>query len=444
MTAFPDPELLEFVRGDTTGLAIPAHAAALRSAGAEFLTQAFHAFGSIAADNRVERITRCESFSGGNSGDKLILSVDYAREEPGLDSDLFVKFSRDFVDAFRDRRRYELESEVRLAGLSRLPTFPVAAPVPYFADFHHESGTGLVIMRQILFNTGTVEPHLHKCMDHELADPLAYYRPIVTSLARLAAAHKSGRLSPQVEQLFPFDARAAAADIPIPCDEPELRLRLARFADFAQSCPQLLPPGASTAEFIATFQRDALRFLHHEKTVKRFLHANPDFIALCHWNANIDNVWFWRDAAGVRQCGLLDWGMVRQMNMAYSLWSCLSMTTLEVWNEHLDELLALYIRTLGDEGGPALKLDALRLHLDLTVAVLGLALMSDAPALLLSRMPDIGRASGPLDPILHRDSVVRGFLQGFRSFLNLWATHDFGGSLDRMLEQVNGKEGLRS
>jgi hypothetical protein len=62
--------------------------------------------------------------------------------------------------------------------------------------------------------------------------------------------------------------------------------------------------------------------------------------------------------------------------------------------------------------------------------------MSDAPALILSRMPDIGRASGPLDPILHRDSVVRGFLQGFRSFLNLWESHDFGTSLDRMLARI--------
>jgi hypothetical protein len=437
MNQFPNPQRMDFVRGDATGLAIPAQADALRSAGTEFLTRAFHAFGSLAPDNRVEQIIRCESFSGGNSGDKLVLSVEYARNEPGLHRELFVKFSRDFGDAFRDRRRYELESEVRLAALARLPAFPVAAPIPYFADFHHDSGTGLVIMQRILFGTGNVEPHLHKCRDHELADPLAYYRPIVTSLARLAGAHKAGRLSPQVEQLFPFDAQVAAADIAIPCDEVQLEERLARYADFARACPQLLPPNASTPEFIAKFEQDAPRFLRHEKAVKRFLHVNPDFIALCHWNANIDNVWFWRDATGARHCGLLDWGMVRQMNMAYSLWSSLSMTTLEVWNEHLDELLDLYIRTLRNEGGPALDRDELRLHLDLTVAVIGLALMSDTPALLLSRMPAAADATGPLDPILDRDSVVRGFLQGYRSFLNLWETHDFGASLDRMLERLS-------
>jgi hypothetical protein len=435
MQAYPEPMPLDFVRGDATGLAIPAHAEALRSAGADFLTRAFHAFGSLSADNRVERITRCEPFSGGNSGHKLVLSVAYSKDEPGLDTELFVKFSRDFADPFCDRRRYELESEVRLAALSRLPSFPVSAPHPYFADFHHESGTGLVIMQRILFGSGNIEPHLAKCMDHELPDPLIYYRPIVRALARLTATHKSGRLSPRLEELFPFDAPAAAADIPIPYDEPQLRERIERYGQFAQTCPQLLPPNAIAPEFLARLERDAPRFKRHEASVKRFLHADSDFIALCHWNANIDNVWFRREPDGTLECGLLDWGMVRQMNMTYSLWSCLSMTTLEVWNEHLDELLALFIRTLHEEGGPRLDPAELRLHLDLTVAMLGLALMSDAPALILSRMPEAADASGPLDPMLNKDSVVRGFLQGFRSFLNLWERHDFGASLDRMLER---------
>jgi hypothetical protein len=96
------------VQGDATGLAIPAHGEALRLAGEAFLTEAFRSFGSLSRDNRIVRITRCEPFSGGNSGLKVLLSVQYAHAEPGLHTDLFVKFSRDFTDAFRDRRRHEL------------------------------------------------------------------------------------------------------------------------------------------------------------------------------------------------------------------------------------------------------------------------------------------------------------------------------------------------
>jgi hypothetical protein len=438
MTSHDDPPTLDFVRGDATGLAIPAHAAALRAAGAAFLTDAFRAFGSLSRDNRVVRITRFEPFPGGNSGHKLFLSVEYARAEPGLHADLFVKFSRDFADAFRDRRRHELESEVRLAALSRLPGFPVAAPAACFADFHRETGTGLLISERIAFGAGGIEPLRRKCMDHELADPLAYYRATVSALARLAAAHKAGRLSPQVEALFPFDPETAAAENPIPWNEAQLRDRVARLAAFAESCPRLLPEHVATPELIARLERDAVRFLRQEATIRRFLHADRDFIALCHWNTNIDNAWFWRDASGSLQCGLLDWGLVRQMNVTTALWGGLCGASPDIWDRHLDELLGLFARVLHEHGGPRLAVADLRLHMDLAVAMLGLALMMDVPSLVLARLPEAAEASSPLDPILLEDQVVHGFLHVFSAFLNLWESHDFGASLDRMLAIAEG------
>ena len=42
---------MDFVRGDATGLTLPAHESALRTAGVDFLTAAFRAFGSLAPDN---------------------------------------------------------------------------------------------------------------------------------------------------------------------------------------------------------------------------------------------------------------------------------------------------------------------------------------------------------------------------------------------------------
>jgi hypothetical protein len=431
---YDEPAALDAAPGDATGLALPAHAEAFRAAGAAFLTEAFQAYGSLAPDNRVVGVTLFEPFAGGNSGHKLILSVEYARPEPGLHRKLFVKFSRDFADAFRDRRRHELESEVRLAALSRLPAFPVKAPKPYFADFHAASGTGLLITERIAFGEGGVEPLKRKCMDHQLADPLAYYRATFSALARLAAAQKSGRLSPLVDRLFPFDAAAALAENPIPWDEAAVRERVAHYAVFARLCPQLLPPQLVTPAFIARLEEDAVAFLRHEAAARRFLVGDPDFVALCHWNTNIDNAWFWREPSGEVQCGLLDWGLVRQMNVATALWGGLCGADPEVWEEHLDELLALFAETLAAQGGPRLQLPKLRLHLDLAVAMLGLALMMDVPALALKRMPDLDQVTGPRDPRLGQDEVVRGFLHVFTAFLSLWERHDFGASLRRMLE----------
>ncbi|MBS1218926.1 MAG: hypothetical protein H6R21_2059, partial [Proteobacteria bacterium] len=46
---------IDHLRGDATGLCIPAHGEALRAGGEAFLTEAFRAFGSLAPENRVSR-----------------------------------------------------------------------------------------------------------------------------------------------------------------------------------------------------------------------------------------------------------------------------------------------------------------------------------------------------------------------------------------------------
>ncbi|MBW8784107.1 MAG: hypothetical protein JF593_05640 [Novosphingobium sp.] len=423
----------DFVRGDDTGLAIPAHTDALREAGAAFLTAAFRAFGAIGSDNAVRRITRWEEVRAGNSGHKLALSVEYERPDAALDTELFVKFSRDFADPFRDRRRHELQAEVRLAELSRHSAFPVTVAKPYFADFHQASGTGLLIMRSIRFGEGGIEPRHVKCMDHMLPNALECYRATVTALARLAAAHRAGRLSPDVERLFPYDRPAATADLSWTWDVASLRAAIQRLRDFAARAPQLLPPAASDRAFLDRLERDALAFLHHEQAVRSFLHADPDLIALCHWNTNLDNAWFWRDAGGQLQCGLLDWGMVRQMNVAYGLWGGLSAADPTMLEQHLDELLVLFAAELAVNGGPRLELSELRLHFDLALALIGIALMLDLPRLIDERLPEALTARGPHDRLVCSDTVVHGFLTVSGNFLNLWARHDFGAALERML-----------
>jgi hypothetical protein len=185
---------------------------------------------------------------------------------------------------------------------------------------------------------------------------------------------------------------------------------------------------------MARLEREAFRYLHHEATIKRFLHANRDFIALCHYNANIDNAWFWRDSVGALGCGLLDWGRVRQMNVAYALWGSLCGASLEIWDRHLEELLSLFADELHAHGGPRLDIAELELHLHFYVATMGLATLIEAPALVLSRLPEAAQAQSPLDPVFRKDGVARGFLHVFTAFLNLWQTRDFEASLDRLLD----------
>ncbi len=162
--------------------------------------------------------------------------------------------------------------------------------------------------------------------------------------------------------------------------------------------------------------------------------ADPRMIALAHWNTHIDNAWFWRDGVGVLQAGLLDWGMVRQMNLAMALWGGLSGGNATMWARDLDGLIAHFLGELSAHGGSNLDAELFALHFDLAIGMLVLSIMLDMPAMFLSRMPDVASATGADDPKLHADKVVHGFLHTFGNAVSRWESRDFGASLTRMLE----------
>jgi hypothetical protein len=421
-----------WVRGDAQGLPVPADAAALREGGAEWLTRAFHAMGSLSPDNRVTAITRCDGFLGGGTGSKALLSVSYARAEEGVHEDLFVKFSRNADDPERDGTRFHMGPEVRFAALSRMPGFPVAVPSCMFADYHAGSGTGILITQRIPFGRDGIERQYDKCMDHEMPEPLAHYRALIGTLARLAGSHKGGRLPDSVAGEFPFDREAALAADRLPYSPQQLQNRVARYAAFADEFPQLLPAAIRSDAFIADLGESAALFQAKEDAIKHLLHDRSEFIALCHWNANSDNGWYWRDAAGELRCGLLDWGSVGQMHVAMTLWGCLSSAEDWLWRDHLDELLALFVSEYAAAGGPVLDLAELRRHLLLYVAMMGLRWLMDAPPRIRREVPELAACRDPLDPRILASETARVQLRMMGNFLAFCQAENLLGTLRRL------------
>jgi hypothetical protein len=420
------------------GLQIPAHSEALRAGGEPFLTEAFRTAGVLAADNRVTEITRFEECPGGSTGRKLLLSVAYQKPGPGLFTELFVKFSRDFNDAIRDRAKIQMEAEVRFALLSRSPGFPIAVPGCLFADYHQESGTGILITQRVVFGADGVERHYEKCLDYTMPEPLEHYQALIKAVARLAGTHRAGRLPggpDSIARQFPFDAGKLSVSDRVPYTARQLQNRVARYCEFAASFPQLLPKNLTSSAFTAQLAQQVARFPEHESAIKELLHSQPDFIALCHWNANIDNAWFWRNAEGELECGLLDWGHVSQMNVAMALWGCLSGTETALLENHLDALLALFVAKFQRCGGPAVDVEELKLHLHLYIATMGLAWLMDAPALIQAKIPDLAAIADRFDPRFSTNESARVQLQLMTTFLNLWQTQDFGSLLDRFLRR---------
>jgi hypothetical protein len=417
---------IDWVTGDYSGLKIPARREALLDGGVEFLTLALQSSGALSENNRVTQIIQLTECPGGSTGRKAFLSVRYESPSESLHESLFVKFSRDFDNKIRDRAKGQLEAEVRLALLSSDPAFPITVPQCYFADYHHESGTGILITQSISFGNNGIEPLYEKCLDYEIPQAIDHYRAIIRALARLAGAHKSGALDSKVNQHFPLNLDSQAINQPIPYDQRQLQRRIDRFSEFAQQQPQLIPENIRRPEFIRQFSQDIPLLLQREKDIKRALSSKPHYIAMAHWNANIDNAWFWRNQHGALECGLMDWGNVAQMNLALALWGALSAAEIELWNRHFDELLNLFVEEYQLWGGPPLDSHELKHQVFLCVAVMGVAWLMDAPAMIRAEAPCLHGLEDRYHPTIRNNETARTQLQMLCNVLNLWQRHRFG------------------
>ncbi len=419
-----------WVTGDHFGLPMPADPATLRSDGTTFLTEAFRAAGVLDATDSVSRISQFDEVPGGSTGRKVRLDVQYDKPDAGP-TDLFVKFSRDFDDPIRDRGKTQMESEVLFASLSREPGFPITVPATQFADYHRDTGTGLLISERISFGTNGIEKQYHKCLDYEMPEPLEHYRALLTTLGRLVGGHRSG-LIPVGDQ-FPVDIQAAQVGEREPISAEKLGRRIDQLADFAATGRGLLTTNIVSPQFLSRLRDDAPRFLAHEPAVWDYLAGHPDYLALCHWNANIDNAWFWRDTDSVLHCGLLDWGCAGQMNVAMALWGAMSGAETEMWDRHLDELLDVFVSEVSRCGGPNLSARELSRQVMLYVGIMTVAWLLDVPALIRSRFGDAAAMMTRKDPGIKDDESVRAPLQMLANALNLWETKRFGELLDGVL-----------
>lgn len=417
------------VCGDATGVAFPTSVDAFYEAGAAFLTDAFRATGALSDDNAVVEIVAVKEFFGGGMGRKLWLDVRYARPQEGLHDTLFAKFTREFGDPLRELFSPVMEPEVRFALLSRQPDFPVRVPVCYFGDYSAATQCGLLITERVPYGRDGVEPLQDKCLDYEMADPLDHYRALTRAMAALAAHHRAGRFGAAVERQFPFDRAAIEAQPMIPYGREQLAEKLDRLRRFAVDAPQLLPEALRDPAFLEPFRRDAMVVLEREAALRAHVNGQDDMIALCHWNMNVDNGWFWRDGDGALHCGLLDWGGVAQMSLAMAFvgMTCAAETDFLAAQE--GALIDLLLSEYRDAGGPEIGLEAFLLTLKYSIALTGVAWMLDAPALIEAEIADLGQVKDRFDPELRDRFLPRAQLQLMTVFLDSWRRLDIGAAV---------------
>jgi hypothetical protein len=414
----------DWERGDLLGLDVPIRVEALREAGAAFLTRAFRAAGSMGSDNSVVDVTRLEPFRGGSTGCKALLDVSYEHPDPALPEELFVKFSRDLDDPIRDRGKAQMESEVRFGLLSRIPDFPVAVPRCLFGDYHAESCSGLLITERIAFGVDGLEPHHPKARDYELEDRLAHYDVLVAAVARLAGSHRAGRFPEEVMAHFERGSTGSSAGRRR-YDADQIRRRVDRYADFAERFPQLLPASIRSDDFIAELREQAPRAVEHADALRAAVRdGSRDLFAFCHWNANIDNAWFWRDENGDLACGLMDWGNVGQMSVVTALSSCLVFAEPDFQVEHLGHFLTLFADVFEQAGGGPLDPRLLERQFALHMVAGAIDWPLDAVPLIERHVPDLASVTDRFDPRIADDEFPRTQLHLLTARLMLWRASD--------------------
>lgn len=418
--------------GDNFGLRIPADPEALLDGGRDFLTTAFRAAGALGADNRVVAVVESSECFDGGSGKKLFLTVAYEHQDPGLPTRLFVKFSRHFENQLWDSARHMMISEVDFALLSRTPDFPVRVPRCLFADVEAASATGLLVTERIPYGEGGVEPFHVKYMDYLLDDPVEHYRAILGGLGRLSGAHRAGKLPAAFDERFPYDHEQETATLGVHPPQEVLVQRANRMFDFLQRYPHLFPEHLSDpalrGEFIG-YIGDVLAASSRIRDI--LLRRYREHVAFGHWNANIDNCWFERDAQGRLQCGFIDWANCAQMHVARTIGGALNGAESWVWAAHLDELLGVFIDEFADQGAPRPDPEELRRHILLSSAS-SFGLSMAAPVAIAREIADIDALSGPRDEVFRDLYTPRVMLHLMTSMLENWQALSFGDMVRRL------------
>ncbi|WP_461160071.1 hypothetical protein [Sphingobium sp. TomMM35A] len=368
--------------GDHYGLAFPISPKMLAEFGTAFLTKAFRASGVMSADNEVTEIVELKPVGVPGASERSLLTLAYARDEPGLHTHLFAKFPP--ADPDHKFGLIRLGSgEVDMQRLGSEIDLPVTTAKYYFGDHCARTTNFILITERIAFGVPPVEPAYRKGYDHEIGGVEEHYALLARSLAHLVAAHKCGRLGPEIESLFPFGGAARDFD-PVR----DAGAKIARLSTFVtQTAPQLFVAEAREPSFMERWAEDVLFGLEHKDAVIAYLHANRDYTGLCHPNLNVDNAWYWRDPAGRRHVGLLDWGGAGQMSIAQALSGMMMMPQPLRYAELVDLVLGTFVEELADKSGVVLDPAELRLQYKASLYSTAIAMILDIVVGALDQVP---------------------------------------------------------
>lgn len=382
---FTKPEIEKvannMLNGDMYGLPIPPTLGELQKLGASWLTDALHAAGTLPSDNAItkvvdfKRLPMTGQMAAGGTGPKAFITVEYAKPDPELHTELFAKmpwacdgntkemgcdpFYRWKVSCNSD---YEAQETTVYRFLG--PLFPFKIPKYYFADICRNNTNYILITEKIPFGQKDnkewepyeILPVAEKYFDFQLEPSMRYemYYCLMRAQARMAAWDKlkffditppefrGMAMAPLAPGAFQFPLKLPAKRRQVLQRNSETVCKL--WKEFLEDhAKRIYPPEYSDKGFIAALMDCCRDCNAYKDDIQLYSCLFPGMIALQHANLQSDNAYYWRDAEGKMDAGLIDWGGACPSNFAARLSGCLTSAEGEVLDEHEDGLLRCFV-----------------------------------------------------------------------------------------------------
>jgi len=446
--------------GDYFGLTFPHDKDQLTSPefGPEWLSRAFCKCGVMPVDNEVTEIEYMKDVTGevsGGAGLKYVLKVKYKTEKPYLHTDLFVKLphkpigsDRYYVSVMWKHDRPETVFNIWLSKY-----VPFSVPKLYFADINKDSTNFILITEQIKFAPsksqkqfapGDIEPAWDKYCDWELPDGgVSYYLACCRDLGKMAAYHKTGRLHPQVDEMFPMPGPVWMIPTGYPGVDPDSKKMNISKADtfirfLSETAKAVFPPEITDKKWLEDWKEKMLNVMDFEAEIGAFgmgagTPSPNDYVCLTHGNLQIDNAYFIRDEQNELQVGMLDWGATSCGPFIGAVQGgCISGAQVEVYIEHRDAFLQAALDSYEAHGGPKLDLDRARTTCNLMIAQWAANGIKNVAATLKdTKSAEWATITDWMDDRLMKRFYVRANCSQWKASLQLWQRLDIYGEFQR-------------
>jgi len=430
----------------------------------------------VSFDVKAEDVTKqdAENAKWGGAGIKILLQVEY-KSGPGDNTEgMFIKMPHEFTGK-NERYKNSVSSfgmdwsEVTFYNVfgGRFGELPFKSPKMYFCDMSRKTTNFINCVERIPYaKTGTMEigigeyyPAPEKYKDWALPNNgVDLYYAHARALAQFFGWHKMIREKTfQVERIFcdegsfgfkchvwgligsagPYNSRERdAAFVQMLTTDPGMMGAAAGMGfppptaqGFQDMCmefltntaPQAFPKEFQEKKFLDKFSKEANEMGKYCAEMQFYMFAMPEYFALCHPNAQVDNAFYWKDEAGEVKCGLLDWGGISHNTIPSCLGNGWMGAEPEVMEEHEEKLVQLFIDEYAKITGFKFDLEDLRMSMKLAQCAVYYGCCANIGMLLrIFKRDEWKTIKGRKDPKIDENFLLRCYFVQIHLWLKMW------------------------